>query len=283
MIYNKIMFGVILIIVGTILDEISSSAGKWNVNNKKESIYTLGFLNFFWVSIIFLVIILIKGQFLFNLDSLPLFALLMILEIAQAYSSLHAVVEAERSTFGFLMVGTIPLLLLVDIFLGYPIVFLSLIGISLIVVGLLFLFTNHGLSKKGMKYVLFSTFNAVATISIFKYLITNYNSVEAQQFVTSIILLIFLFIMAIWRSKENPLTFIFKKRFLYQSISRGFGVVLMSTAYLYAPASVITGAKRGTSVLASIVSGNKYFHEKHLIIKIISFMLVVVGLILLVY
>lgn len=196
---------------------------------------------------------------------------------------MHAVVEAERSTFGFLMVGTIPLLLIVDIFLGYPIDFLSLIGISLIIISLLFLFINHGLSKKGIRYVLFSTVNAVATISIFKHLIMNYNSVEAQQFITSLILLTFLFIMAIWKSRENPLTFIFKKRFLYQSMSRGLGTMFMSFAYLYAPASIITGAKRGTSVLASIFSGNRYFHEKHLIIKIVSFTFVILGLVLLVF
>ena len=89
--------------------------------------------------------------------------------------------------------------------------------------------------------------------------------------------------MAFWKSKENPLRFVFNKKFLLQSVSRGFAAVFMSMAYLYAPTSVITGAKRGTSVLASIVSGNKFFHEKHILIKIVSFAFVVAGLILLMY
>ncbi len=277
------MFGIILVVIGTILDEVSSSAGKWNVNHKIESLYTLGFLNYFWGAIIFLCIILIKGHFIFDPASIPLFTLLLLLDGAQIYSSLHAIAEADRSTFGFLMVGTIPLLLVVDIFLGYSISFINLIGISFIVLSLIFLFINHGLSKKGIRYVWFSTFNAVATISIFKYLITNYNSVEAQQFLEISILLVALFIMAFWKSKENPLRFVFNKKFLLQSVSRGFAAVFMSMAYLYAPTSVITGAKRGTSVLASIVSGNKFFHEKHILIKIVSFAFVVAGLILLMY
>ncbi len=275
------MLGIILIIIGTVLDEIASSAGKWNVNHKKEGLYTLGFINYFWATTFFLVIILLRGQFIFNPASLPLFSLLIILEIAQTYSSLHAVTEADRSTFGFLMVGTIPLLLLVDIFLGYPLSFLAIVGISLIVLSLLLLFINHGLSKKGIGYVVFSTFNAFLTISIYKYLITNYNSVETQQFITTFILLISLFIMAIWKTNENPLRFVFKKQFILQSVSRGFATVLVSIAYLYAPTSIITGAKRGTSVLASVISGNKYFHEKHIIIKLISFIFVVLGLVLL--
>ncbi len=276
------MLGIILIIIGTVFGEVSSSMGKWNVNNKSESIYTLGFLNIFWVFIIFTITLLFKGQFVFNIASIPLFIIFIILEIAQTYSSLHANVEADRSTFGFLMVGTIPLLLLVDIFFHYSINLTSLIGISLIVMSLLFLFINHGLNKKGIRYVIFSTFNAVATISIYKYLITNYTSVEALQFVICIILLVFLFTMAILKDKENPFKYIFKKKFLYQSVPNGIGNAISSLAYLYAPASVIVGARRGTSVLASIVSGNKYFHEKHIVIKIISFILVIIGLILLI-
>jgi hypothetical protein len=276
------MLGIILVIIGTVLDEIATSFGKWSVNNKKESIYTMGFLNQFWVLLIFLLIAIFNGNFVFDLHSLPLVILLIILEIAQIYSSLHAIVEAERSTSGFLMVFTIPLLLMVDIYLGYPIDFINLIGVCFIAVSLLFLFINHGLSNKGIKYVLFSTFNAVIAISLYKYLITNYTSVESLQIVVGIIILVFLFLMAVFKSKENPLKFIFKKGFIYPSISKGVGGVIISFAYLYAPASIIIGARRGSSVLTSIVAGNKYFHEKHLAIKIISFLLVILGLILLV-
>ena len=276
------MLGLLLIIVGTILDEVACSAGKWNVNHKIESLYTLGFLNYFWSAVIFLIAVIIKGHFIFKLASLPLFLLLVVLDAAQIYSSLHAIAEADRSTFGFLMVGTIPLLLITDILLGYPIPFIHIIGICLVVLSLLFLFINHGLSKKGINYVLFSTFNAVATISIFKYLITNYNSVETQQFLEITILLFALFAMAKFKEKVNPLRFVFNKKFLLQSVSRGFAGVFMSVAYLYAPTSIITGAKRGTSVLAAVISGNKFFHEKHIVIKIISTFLVIIGLILLI-
>ncbi|MFA6177555.1 MAG: hypothetical protein WC694_01515 [Candidatus Paceibacterota bacterium] len=275
------MIGLILTAIGTFFSEISSSFGKWEVLNKKENIYTFGFLNIFWSLIIFIVFALLKNNFIFNPASIPIFSLLIILEMAQIYSTLHAIVEADRSTFGFLMIGTIPLLLVVDIILGYSINILSLFGIFIIVLGLIILLINHGINKKGIGYVVFSTINAVATISIYKYCITYYNSVEAQQIITHIFLLSFLFIMSVWKFKENPFGFIFKKNFFIQSFSNGIGGAIVGVAYVYAPASIITSGKRAFSILWSIISGNKYFHEKHVLIKIISFIFIVVGLIFL--
>lgn len=276
------MFGIILTAVGTLFDEISSSFGKWEVIHKRENIYTFGFLNIFWVLIIFIIIAIVKNSFIFNPASIPFFILFIILSAAQGYSTLHAIVKADRSTLGFLNIGTIPLLLIVDNILGYEISFLNLIGICVIVLGLIFLFINHGINKKGVGYVIFSTINAVATISIYKYLITYYNSVEAQQIITCGFLLVFLFIMSIWKYKENPFNFIFKREFFFPSLLKGFGGVLISISYIYAPASIITSGRRALSLLWSIISGNKIFHEKHIIIKTISFIFIILGLIFLV-
>ena len=67
-----------------------------------------------------------------------------------------------------------------------------------------------------------------------------------------------------------------------QGLGRGVSEVLIGFAYLFAPASVITSGKRGSTVLWSIVSGNKLFHEQHILIKMAAFGLVILGLILLV-
>lgn len=275
------MIGIILVTASAIMDEISTSIGKWEVQHKKEGIYTYGFLNYFWILVVFIVITLVKGSFVFSLDSLPLFAVLMVLEVAQIYSTLHAIVEADRTTNGFLVILTLPLLLVVDYVLGYQISTSALYGIGVIVLGLIFLFINHGLSRNGIGYVLFSAFNAVATISLYKYMITHYNSVEGQGIVTCIILLIYLFIMARWKSKQNPFLYMFKKEFLVQSIPRGVSGVLISFSYLFGPAAVITSGKRGALVLLSVITGKTYFHEKHFLIKIISMVLVVSGIFLL--
>ena len=275
------MIGIMLVTASAIMDEISTSIGKWEVSHKKEGIYTYGFLNSFWIWVILIVIAVVKDSFVFSLDSLPLFAVLVVLEIAQIYSSLHATIEADRSTSGFLMILTLPLLLLLDHLLGYQISTSALYGIGVIIFGLIFLFINHGLGKRGVGYVLFSTFNAVATISLYKYLITNYNSVEGQQIVMFTILLVYLFVMSVWKSKQNPFHFLFKKEFMIQSLPRGLGGVLISFAYLFASPAVITSGKRAALVLLSVITGKAYFHEKHFLIKMISMILVVSGIFLL--
>lgn len=276
------MLGIILTAVGSFFDEVSASFGKWEVINKRENVYTFGFLNTFWVLIIFIIVVIVKGNFIFNPASIPILAVLIIVEIVQIYSTLHAIVEADRSTLGFLMITTIPLLLIVDMVLGYEISVFSTIGISIIVLGLLVLLINHGINKKGIGYVIFSSVNAVATISLFKYCITYYNSVEAQQVITSIFLLAFLFVMSKWKYKENPFRSLFKKEFFRHSFSKSLGSVIISISYAFAPASVITSGRRAFSLLFSIVSGNKVFDEKHILIKIISFVFITVGLVFLV-
>ena len=275
------MIGILLVSISALMDEVSSSIGKWEVANNKESLYTYGFLNCFWIWVMLIVTAVYRDTFVFSLEALPLFLLAVVLEIAQVYASLHSVAYSDRSTTGFLSIITLPLLLAVDYFFDYQISVTALWGIAVIVCGLIFLLINHGLSKKGVGYVIFSSLNAVATISLYKYLITHYNSVEGQQIVMYTCILVFLFIMARLTAKQNPLRYLFKKEFMAQSIPRGVGGVLISFAYLFASPAVITSGKRATAVLLAVVSGKAYFHEKHFLIKLVSAVLVMVGIVLL--
>jgi hypothetical protein len=106
--------------------------------------------------------------------------------------------------------------------------------------------------------------------------------VEAEQFLTHLALLIYLFVMAMKVGKENPFALFIKRKFFVQSFAAGLAGVLVSFAYLFAAASTIIAAKRAIAVLWAIVSGNRYFAEKGLGLKIILFVLVSVGIILLV-
>lgn len=276
------MFGIILVSIGTFFDEISTLIGKREVNNNKETVFTMAFFSLFWSTLWFLVIVLWRGEFLFSAASLPTLLLRSVIEVALIYAGTMAVVRSDRSTFGFVRTGTIPLLLLADLWLGYTLTLPQILGIIVIVLTLLVAFLNHGIHKEGMKFVILATIFPVLTISLFKYNITHYNSVEADQLVTHLILLAFLFVMAIRVGKENPLTMLFRRPFFAQSFAAGVGGVLISFAYLFAPASTITAAKRAVSVLWAIISGNIYFQEKHIGLKITLFVFVTVGIILLV-
>lgn len=275
------MIGIFLVFISSFFRETSSSIGKFEVSEHKESIYTMGFLTLLWGALFFFIIAFFRGEFLFSLASLPTFIPRVILEIAQVHVAMLAITTADRSTFGFLRIWTIPLILAVDFLLGYEIGLNQIIGISIIVISFIFLFFNHGIRKKGAWLVMFTAINAVATISLFKYNITHFNSVEAEQGIIRLILIAYFLILAFFVAKENPLKFLKKPIFFIQSFSAGLGSVILSFAYLFAPASIIVTAKRSFSILWTIPSGKIYFHEKKLLIKIISFILIVIGLIFL--
>ncbi len=276
------MFGVLFATAGTFFGEISSSIGKFEVQAKKESIFTMGFLNSFWSLIFFGVLIYLRGSFVFSLASLPTFTVRAILEILQLHITLLAIVNAERTAYNFIRTITIPLLLLVDIILGYNIAIHQLLGIVSIFVGILILFKNHGIERNGLGFVLFTSINAVATISLYKYNISHFNSVEGEQFVLLIILLLYLAFGAKFFAKENPIKFFKKPIFFIQSFSDGLGATFLSFAYLFAPASIILSAKRSLSIAWSLFSGKIYFHEQHIAIKIVSTSFLILGIILLI-
>lgn len=285
------MLGILLTAVGSFVEEISVSVGKWETSRGKEGVLSLGFLNYFWMTLFFFSFAFLipkdffapgfPGGFVFSMASLPTLIPRVILEILQAIVGAYAIVIADRSTVGFLGILTIPLLLLADFILSYSIGLPQLAGMSLIIASLILIFINHGIRRKGVWLVVFTSINAVITISLFKYDVTYFNSVEAEQGLVCLILVIFFFIMSIVRTKVNPFNLLKHPIFFMQSFFMGIGGSLVSFAYFFGTASIITAAKRAFNVLFAMLSGKIYFHEKKLWVKILSFILIVAGLALL--
>lgn len=273
------MLGIALIALAECFSEASTLIGRYEVKHKKESLYAMGFLSGFWAAVFLVIYGLLWGEFRFSLESLPTFGLRLLLEATLMFVSLHAIIAADRSTFAFLRTFTIPLLLATDVFLGYVITANEIVGISLIVIALLMLFLNHGLSRRGKLLSFISALLAVATTTLYKYNITNFNSVEAEQLITHVTLLALLVIVARRQTGENITRHLFRPLFFTQSLLAGVATVLISFAFLFAPASIIMAAKRSFEVFGAILGGRTYFREKHILLKLLAFALVAVGII----
>jgi drug/metabolite transporter (DMT)-like permease len=277
------LFGLILISCGAFFMELSTSVGKYEIKKRKESMYAMGFLSLISSWAFFGVTMAVHREIGFSLASLPSFLLRAALEIFQMYVSLKAIAMASRSTYAFIHVGTIPILLAIDLFLiNAPIGGWQIIGMTAIVLALFVLTMNHGIDKKGLIFVILSTVNGAATLTLFKYNITNFNTVEGEQFFIISIILCYLAISAWKCCGEKPWRLLRKPVFIAQSASYGAGVVLDSFAYLFAPASVITVIKRALSVLWSVLAGHFVFKEKSFIIKLVCFFLTALGIFLIV-
>lgn len=277
------MFGILLASMGSLFTEVSDTIGKTEVKKRKQSLFTMGFLQLFFGVIAFGIIALLDhSSFVFSFASLPTFIPRLILEIIQAHITIVAITRADRSTFSFIRVGTIPLLVAVDVVMGYTVGGVQLAGIGIIIAALLVVFMNHGIKKAGLGWVIASAVNAVITLALYKYNITHYNSVVADQLIICTVLLIYFWVQAYWHFRENPLLFLRHRIFLAQSLSQGVGVVIESFAYNFAPASIITAAKRSSAVLWALVAGQMFFKEKGLVAKFVVFLLLICGIILLI-
>ncbi|MDP3645951.1 MAG: hypothetical protein Q8R25_02590 [bacterium] len=275
------MIGILLAGLSSAFGELSDSIGKKEVRERVASFYTFGFLNLLAGTILLIAFGIYRDAFVFSLASLPTFLPRVALEILQAHMTLRAIVKAERSDFGFIRSVTIPLILIVDLILGYTVTIPQMFGIFVIFSGIFFLFYAEHFHIKAKWLLLGTAVNAVATISLYKYDVTHFNSVESEQVIVSLVVMLYLFVMAIRSAKENPLSFLRNPFFATQSIASGLAIVVGSYAILFAPASVITAALRATAVLFSIISGRFYFKERKFALKSLLFVFIVVGIVLL--
>lgn len=276
------MITLFLVLTATFFNEAGTSVGKFKVKQEQEGLFTMGFLNIFWTCIFFILIALfIKGSFVLNLASWPTVSIRIVLEIVQAHFTILAINKADRSTFNFIRIVTLPLLLITDLILGYSLSAWQITGIILIILALTLTFFSGKINKKGAWLVLITAINAVIIMSLYKYNITNFNSVTAEQSIVSFVIMLYFYLMSFKYSKENPLNFLTKPVFFLQSFMMGLASLLVSFSYTFAIASVVTTYKRSLSTLWSMLSGKLYFKEKYFSYKLIIFLVIVSGLIFL--
>ena len=277
------MFGLLLAGLSGAFGELSDSIGKKEVHDKVASYYTFGFLNLLFGTVFIIAAGIVRHDFIFDMASLPTFLVRLILEIAQAHISILAIMKADRSDFGLIRMLTVPLLLIVDISLGYHVALFQILGIAFIIVAVVCLSYSENFKTKGLWLILASSVNAVATISLYKYDVSHFNSVESEQGIVCLVLVLYFFILAAYVKRENPLGFLANPAFVAQTVSSGLSNAAASFAILFAPASVITAALRAFSVLFSILSGRFYFHERKFILKVTLFSLITLGLVCLMF
>lgn len=276
------MLGVFLQWVGSLFEEISCSVGKREVQKGHETIFMMGFLQQLAALILYGVIIALGFEkFVFNPACLWLFVPRVILEIVGMHITLMALNVVDRSTYGFLKSGTIPLLLLMDVALGYQIQAIQMLAMIMLMGILVFIFWKGVAGKKGLWLMLFSTLYPVLTITLYKYDITHYNSVAGEQIVVYVFLVIYLMLVLRFKTKEKLGTYLRKPVSLVQALTDGCGTLIGSYAYLFAAASIIVTARRSSTVLWSTLSGIAVFKEDHKRLKLFVAFLLIVVLVLL--
>lgn len=275
------MLAAMLVLVGNFFEELSASASKHAFTGRVFTYVLYGFLIEAISVLFFGGTALIGGYSLaYNTHALPLFALRVITEFLQCEVVFRALAIADRSTFGFVRVLTIPLLLIVDIMMGYKITNIEFLGIGIILVVLLAYFAGGKLHGKGMGLSLASALLSVSDLSLYKYDIAHYNVATVSQLYVALALFAIYAVRLVLSKTDRKLLVEMTAHPLLGLVfvSQGFSSLLTSLAYQYAPASLILAFSRGVSVMWSLLSGVFYFHEERVLRKTFAFAIIVIGL-----
>lgn len=277
------MLGVLFAFVGSLLEEISSSIGKFAFARGWERPATMGLLNSAWTVIYFGIIsVAVPGSFVIATSSLPILGILVILGGMQSIASLVAIKRASRSTYGLLRTTTIPILALIDALTGRDISPVKFLAMGLMYAAVVWLNRNHGIEKRGAGIVLFTAVNGAVCLALLKYLFETGTSIPAAQIV---ILVPTIVALAVWYLRERKPAAHGKTHYellTVQTAAAGAATLVQSYALLFVPASVMTAVVRSCAVLFSMLSGNAVFHERHIKEKIIAGGVIVIGLAMLV-
>jgi hypothetical protein len=285
------MLGFLLVAAATCAEEIDNAIGKYRMERRVQSLYTTGFLTHLGgILALFAIALLVPASssllfstgFSFSSASFPTLVPRVFLEVLLAHLSLRAAVASDRSTFGFLRTLSMPLLLLVDIVLGYQITLAQIVGIILIALCIGFLYFRETSDFRGSLLVLSTAMIAVMTTSLYKYDITHFNSVVAEQSIVIGAIIFYFLFAAIFLARENPLASFTRPIYFAQFLLGGVAHAAHSFSFVFLNASVAIAAKRSLAVLWTIFSGAMYFGEKHVVAKISAFIVLSIGIVLLV-
>src|SRR3989344_4136738 len=161
------MFGILLAALSSASSELSDSISKKEVSDGAASYYTLGFLTILFGTVVLMLIGIWRQDFIFSLASLPTFVPRVFLEVLQAHISILAVVKADRSDYGPIRTLTIPLLLAVDIWLGYSVTTMQMLGMTIIFITIFLLMSYERFQEKEYFLMFLSALISFAPLCFF--------------------------------------------------------------------------------------------------------------------
>ncbi len=258
------MLGILLVVLGSLLVEVGSTTTKISLKRHTLTILDSALLVLGASTIPFVIIALVAPEtFVFHTATLPIFTLRFILEVILVIVGGYALLRADRSTFALLRTLTIPLLLIIDLFLSYPISGPQIAG-ALIITGTLAVTTFGKLSQKGIMLSILSAILATVTISLFK-IDVQQNSVIAEQLVMHLLMLATLIPLKVALHESMPVNAIrFNRQTHITMLSASLAGILGSFAYALVPGTaLVAAAKRGIGVLFALGSGKMIFNEQH--------------------
>ncbi len=235
---------IILSWLWTFLSENASSRMKkiWEKLTFYQKWFILTLCKIFFT--IFLLLTVWTWTLTLNNLSFLLIVLYSLLWILFTYFAMNAINKADRSTNSLFSVLVLPLLLISDILLWYNINIYHIIWVLFIVLILVLSTWKWPISTKWIKYIIWAQIVASIWITVYKYLITHFVSVETILLIDSLIMMSIFVSITIYK-----LWILWIRESLYFKnikfwIFSGLWQTIWLFAYMFWPASIVTAIKR---------------------------------------
>lgn len=258
------MLGILFMLLGSLLAETSASASKLSLKARTLTILDTALILIVAGLIPFLAIAAFSpSAFVFDVRSLPTLTLRILIELPLIALTGFALMRAERSTFTLIRTLTIPLLLIVDFALAYPLSLQQALGAGMVTVAII-ASARGKISRSGMLLCAISAVMATAAISLYK-LDLRYNSVVAEQIIVLLFTFAGLSIAKVALHESLPTTALrHSKKTQLSMIASAGAHVFEAFAFKYiVGTAIIVAVKRGMAVLFSLLSGKAVFREEH--------------------
>lgn len=167
-------------------------------------------------------------------------------------------------------------LLTVDLILWYNISSWEIAWILLITFTLIIVSSNRTISLNGVGYVLLSVIFSVVNISIVKYWIENYNSLESQMLIIQVLVSIIMFFVVLFQKGLNWIAVCFNPKYFVVGVFNSLNVLFNNIALLFGPASVVTALRKVWEVIWWVVFWKVIFDEKKFLRKIWTALILII-------
>jgi len=200
------------------------------------------------------------------------------LEMLQLYVTYTALKIADLSTFGFIRIITIVLVVALEfVFMGVLLRPLQYLGIIIVMASIFAIFRSGKSNSAGWKFALMSAVNGALLITLTRFQFNHINPFLNESIVRVVCLIILLVIVLFTGKARKTLP----KKILWLVPFRSLAGLLNLLALNFGNASIYATVERGGSVVSAVLVGHNYFKEKSFREKLVISLVIFSGIVLL--
>jgi uncharacterized membrane protein len=269
--------------ISSFIDQLGSAVSKDVMDPAAANldVWTSALLSLLFGSLIIFMVFLFKvglGGVILDTGYIWTFIPRVALEILQLYVTYTALKISDLSTFGFIRVISIIVVVISElVFMGVLLKPGQYLGIFIVLLSILAIFRSGKSKTDGWKYSLASAVNGALLLTFTRFQFNHINPYLNESIVRAFCIVIVLGIILI----SGKGLAVLPKKILWLAPFRSLTGLLNLLALNFGSASIYSTSERGGSVVSAVLVGHSYFKEKSFGEKLLISLSICFGIILL--